>query len=396
MNRFLISLFAVCLSIPVSGWAQTAFTTQSQCDPNTSSYIQCGYFDEGFRDGTGDAQNNRSNDYKRYKDKIDGKRYEDFYRRGYDAGYNSIRPFARWDSSQKSTYDQGYRDGENDRRKNISRLPERYEGQYNRSLEQYYRAGYLDGYDNKGKQYDRPLDASVAGPAFPPTTVNQPVNTPVNTGTTNPWSTPGTNSGSISWSGQVDNKVNIVIQGNTIQNQIVAGTLREGYKNMNGVLPRRPITLFVNKTEGRGTASVIQQPDRSNNYTGIVQVEDSKRGSDDYKLDISWSSGGVTVEEPYEAGRVTWSGRVDQTANIIISGRDVRSEDASATGLRDVRFNISGYLARRPGTITANKIKGRGTVIVSQQPSFENDYTAIVRVIDTEKGDGEYQVEISW
>ena len=92
----------------------------------------------------------------------------------------------------------------------------------------------------------------------------------------------------------------------------------------------------------------------------------------------------------------TWRGRVDQTANIIISGADVDSIDESGSGLTNVNFNITGYLAARPGNVTVRKRRGRGTVTVFQQPNRNNDYEAIIQIFDPDGSDDDYEVEINW
>ena len=358
----------------------------AQCDKTRSSPIQCGYYDEGYQDGAGDGQNNRQNDYRRYRDKIDGRRYESFYRDGYDAGYTSVKPFSRWDSSQRNAYDSGFRLGDNDRRRNVSRLPARYEGQYDRVYEPYYQQGYYDGFDNKPKQYDVPLGGNFpTQPNFPnqpnfPSQPNQPAGTPT---------------GNVSWSGRVDNRVNVIIQGANVRSEDITNSgFQQGYQNINGVLPRRNASVTVNKTEGRGSAMVIQQPSRENAYTAIVQVSDNKSGSDNYRLDINWDS--PNVEEQYQAGRVTWRGSVDQTANIVISGSDVQTQTMSGNPVTSVNFNINGYLARRNGTVSVQKRKGRGSITILQQPTPENDFTAIIQVFDPERRDDNYEVEITW
>ncbi len=384
MGKIMISLCAMILFSGLSVFAQYP-QPYGQCNRSTSTPIQCGYYEEGYQDGVSDAQNNRNNDYKRYRAKLDGSRYENFYKQGYDAGYVSLKPYQRWDKDQKDNYDDGFRDGENDKRRGISRLPERYEGQYNKSYEVFYRQGYFDGYDGKTRQYDMPIGGI---PTYPtnPTNPTYPANP---TGI-------GTATGTINWSGRVDDRVNIVIQGSDVKTQLVSGN--NGQPNeqlMNGVLPRRASIVTVNKTDGRGTAFVIQQPSRENKYTAIVQVFDSKRGADEYRLQISWQSTAL-IEEPYQAGRVTWRGKVDQTANIIISGNDVQTQNISGTGVSSVKYQISGYLAFRPGTVSLKKNKGRGTVSILQQPSAENDYVAIIQVFDADGGYGEYEFDVTW
>jgi hypothetical protein len=389
MNKTIISLWAMILLAGLSVSAQYV-QQYGNCQQTNLTPIQCGYYQEGYQDGANDAQINQENNYKRHRNKLDGDKYENFYRQGYDAGYAAVRPYQRWDKDQKENYDDGFQDGENDKRRNISRLPERYEGQFNKSYEAFYKQGYYDGYDGKSRQYDTPLGG--VQPNYP----NYP-NYPTNPTYPNyPSYQQGTATGTVYWSGKVDDRVNVVIQGSEVRTQIVGGT--SGYatqQTMNGVLPRRAATISVNKTDGRGNATVIQQPNRDNGYTAIVQIFDSKRGTDDYSLQINWQST-APVEEPYRSGRVTWRGKVDQTANIIIAGSSVQTQDASATGLSGVTHNISGYLARRPGSVSVKKNKGRGTVTVYQQPTAENDFVAIIQVFDADKGGGDYEVEISW
>ncbi|MDQ3088620.1 MAG: hypothetical protein M3Q78_08490, partial [Acidobacteriota bacterium] len=121
---------------------------------------------------------------------------------------------------------------------------------------------------------------------------------------------------------------------------------------------------------------------------------DDKGGADNYRLDISWTAGNTI--EPYQSGRVTWRGKVDQTVNISIAGSDVQTQDVSTGRLSNVSFNINGYLARRGGTVSVRKIRGRGTVSVLQQPNEDNDFTAVIQVFDPERGDSDYELEVTW
>jgi len=47
-------------------------------------------------------------------------------------------------------------------------------------------------------------------------------------------------------------------------------------------------------------------------------------------------------------------------------------------------------------TVDVNRKKGRGKVRVIQQPSTDNDFTAIVEIYDNGGGAREYQLEIFW
>ena len=369
-------IFTISFVLLVAFGGISAF---AQCNPASQSLIECGYYNEGYQDGIADAQGNRQNDYRRYSDKFERK-YEDRYRRGYTAGYDSVRRTNRWTYSQRTAYDSGYNLGLTDRRGGQNRSAERTATQYDQNIGLYFQQGYYDAYNNRPKQYDVPINNNNNPPYYPP-------NNPPNYG----------GNAMATWNGRVDGQANIIIRGNTITVEDVSGTgVQTSYQNVAGSLPRRNTTVNATRVSGRGTVTVIQQPDRSNDYTAIVQVADPKGGADNYKVEVTWAGGRSNIEEPYSSGSVSWRGRVDQTANIIINGFDVRTEDASGTGITGVTFNINGSLANRPGTVTARKRNGRGTVTILQQPSRDNDYTAIVQVFDPNGGADDYEVDITW
>ncbi|MEO6589880.1 MAG: hypothetical protein ABIP06_11300 [Pyrinomonadaceae bacterium] len=295
-------------------------------------------------------------------------------------GFSSGSAFAQCERSRLSQiqcgyYNEGYEDGVNDARTNRENNYRRYRNKLDSQLyETYYTQGYDAGYSG--------INSSPNPGPFQLPRPNRPGR--------------GTATGTVDWSGRVDNRVNIVIRGNDITNQQVAGSFNPGYQNMSGVLPRRNSIVSVSKLSGRGTAFVTQQPDRNNDYTAIVQVSDPQRSDDDYRLQIRWQSQGGNSEDRDSRGNVTWRGRVDQTANIYISGSEVDSIDESGSGLRNVNFNINGYLAARNGNVSVKKRRGRGTVTVLQQPGAGNNYEAIVQVFDPDGGDDEYELEINW
>lgn len=353
-------------------------TETSRAQTGDLSPLERGYYEEGYQDGINDAQAGRKNDYKRYKSKFD-RRYESLYKQGYQAGYIYIRPNIKWTSDQKKAYDKGYDYGRDDVRKNISRLPERYEGRYDNRYISYYQKGYYDGYDGRSKQYNTRVDTIDTGsPIY------------------NPFPSNNKAVSGVVWSGRVDDRINISINGASVQTTVLAGSdvSKVDYR-FNNTLPRRAVNVSVRKIRGRGEVFVIQQPSRDNNYTAIVQIFDSNRAADDYQIEVGWEVS--NIEEPYQSGRVNWSGRVDNKVHVIISGDYVRSIDMAGTGMRNVHYNLMGYLARRNGNfVSVRKIKGRGQVAVIQQPSWDNDFTTIIQILDPDRSDDDYQLEISW
>jgi hypothetical protein len=95
--------------------------------------------------------------------------------------------------------------------------------------------------------------------------------------------------GSMNWSGSVDDVAVITIRGRTAISRITSGQpLRNVRYNFNETLPRRNVTVRVNKREGRGSVRVLSQPRSSNNYTAVIEIRDSRGGRDDYRLEVNW------------------------------------------------------------------------------------------------------------
>lgn len=377
MKNYILFLFVLCV-IAFGGVSVSA-----QCDTSTMSPIRCSYYNEGYQDGVSDAQSNRTSDYRRYRSKYIRTAHETVFRDGYNAGYNSSQSNTRWTSSQRSAYNSGYTIGQSDRRRGTQGRSTEGSAGYDQTIGLYFQLGYRDGFENRPREYDVPVGNY---PIYPPDP-----------------GFPGSGGGfnSASWGGRVDDRANIIIQSGSIRSQDASGTgLQVAYQNINGQLPRRAGVVTARKTSGRGSVTVIQQPSRFNDFTAIVQVADTRGGADDYRVEISWGGGGggsgPIVDDPYRSGSVRWTGRVDQTANIIISGGDVYTEDASGTGLSNVNFNITGVLVRRSGSVTARKRSGRGTVRVTQQPTRNNDFTAIIQIFDPGAGSDSYDIDIIW
>lgn len=289
-------------------------------------------------------------------------------------GFGSTAAYAQCDRNASSPircgfYDEGYQDGAADANSNRGNNYRRYQTKLSSQYEEFYRDGYDAGFRSV-----RPRDGGWGNPGR------------------------GGRSGTAAWSGRVDDRANLVIRGGSMRLDHVAGnTTLTNSLDMNGTLPRRNVTVRADRLAGRGDVSVIQQPSRSNDFTAIVQISDTRSGADNYRVEISWEpNSGNEPDEAYRTGSVRWRGRVDQNANIIISGGDVQSEDAAGTGLSNVTFDINGVLSRRSGAVTVRKRAGRGSVTVVQQPSRDNDFTAIIRVFDPGSGADNYELDINW
>jgi hypothetical protein len=96
-------------------------------------------------------------------------------------------------------------------------------------------------------------------------------------------------SGRVYWRGTVDDRVRLVIRERQIETQILGGRpFPDGTFSFTAALPTRTVTVEVNKTKGRGTVRVVQQPTRANDYTAVVEIADNDGGAKEYQLDIYW------------------------------------------------------------------------------------------------------------
>ena len=95
--------------------------------------------------------------------------------------------------------------------------------------------------------------------------------------------------GRVFWRGTVDDKVQLVIRADTVEEHTVSGQENpDGVFSFTMPLPNSPVTVDVNKKKGRGKARVIQQPSSENDFAAIVEIYDDGGGAREYQLDIFW------------------------------------------------------------------------------------------------------------
>jgi hypothetical protein len=103
-------------------------------------------------------------------------------------------------------------------------------------------------------------------------------------GTTSPG-----NAGRAFWKGSVDAKIQISVQGKSINVNTFSGqNYGGGTFSFTSALPRRNVSVEVIKKKGRGEVRVVQQPNRNNDYTAIVEITDTDSGAREYELEIFW------------------------------------------------------------------------------------------------------------
>ena len=96
--------------------------------------------------------------------------------------------------------------------------------------------------------------------------------------------------GKVFWRGPVDDKVQLVIRGDKLEQRIVSGQPQpDGTFSFTAALPAQAVTVSVPRMEGRSKkVTVVQQPTAENDFTAIVEVHDEGGGAREYLLEIAW------------------------------------------------------------------------------------------------------------
>ncbi|HKU73380.1 MAG TPA: hypothetical protein VJR02_05640 [Pyrinomonadaceae bacterium] len=96
------------------------------------------------------------------------------------------------------------------------------------------------------------------------------------------------------------------------------------------------------------------------------------------------------------SGRMTWRGRVDDDVRIRIRGGSADVETIGGTPYYDSQPNFSNSLPLRRVSVRLTKNRGRGDIFIEQQPSRDNDFTAIIRIKDSRGGADNYEFTLDW
>jgi hypothetical protein len=95
--------------------------------------------------------------------------------------------------------------------------------------------------------------------------------------------------GRVSWRGVVDDRVQLVIRGRSIETKTIEGkAFPDGVVNFTTAFPASVVAVDVTKLSGRGTVTVLQQPSRTNEFTAVIEIYDRASGEQEYRLDIFW------------------------------------------------------------------------------------------------------------
>jgi len=106
--------------------------------------------------------------------------------------------------------------------------------------------------------------------------------------------------------------------------------------------------------------------------------------------------GGQYPDSGGRGGRMTWRGRVDDDVRIRIRGGSADVETIGGTPSNDSQPNFLNSLPNRRVTVRLAEKRGRGEIFIEEQPTRENDFTAVVRIRDTRGGASEYAFTLEW
>jgi hypothetical protein len=214
----------------------------------------------------------------------------------------------------------------------------------------------------------------------------------------------------LDWSGRVDSLARISIQGGGAHVTLVGNTdYGTGDLHIRNELPHRDGTVTVQVASGRGDVDVVQQPRADNDYTAIVRIRDHSGGADRYQLTALWTPGSATTSEVAgevehrrdrddnvrQVGLLHWTGNVDKTVVVRWRGDRAMLQNVNGAPATDVRADVAGSgLPDRDVTLRIVKRQGRGDIIIEQQPSSGNNYTAVIRIEDPDEGYGHYDFDV--
>jgi len=88
----------------------------------------------------------------------------------------------------------------------------------------------------------------------------------------------------------VDNRAEVRMRGDNIFVRTLEGARgRDEGSNCSQPLPYNSVAGFeIHQTTGRSLVKLAQAPNRMNNYTALIEIEDRQGGGDDYAFEVSW------------------------------------------------------------------------------------------------------------
>jgi len=91
-----------------------------------------------------------------------------------------------------------------------------------------------------------------------------------------------------------------------------------------------------------------------------------------------------------------WSGGVDREVQIVMRGNQLSTRNVGSSETGRARTRVMMQMPRQDGEVVAQVLNGRGNVDVIQQPTSQNGYTTVIRIVDNAGGSDNYRVTAYW
>ena len=91
-----------------------------------------------------------------------------------------------------------------------------------------------------------------------------------------------------------------------------------------------------------------------------------------------------------------WEGRVDREIQLVVRDDRLVVRRLGANETESGSSRLFSALPRRDGILRLERLDGRGSVDVLEQPSARNGFTAVVRLSDPRSGAGSYRLAAYW
>ena len=193
--------------------------------------------------------------------------------------------------------------------------------------------------------------------------------------------------------------INFTNNSRALRNDIDAVMLAHQFSGASRIFYRMTVDRRRNQ-DLRDAFDVLQNLARSLERNNVQRTNwyNIQRSMNDISRELNYNSpgGGDQYPDTGRGGRMTWRGRVDDDVRIRIRGGSADVETIGGTPYSDSQPNFFNSLPARRVTVRLTMKRGRGDVFIEQQPSRENDFTAIVRIKDSRGGASDYEFELQW
>jgi hypothetical protein len=100
---------------------------------------------------------------------------------------------------------------------------------------------------------------------------------------------PYVGTGTLHWSGDVDETEIIYVHGDQIRDRNVRGKgVSDENVDFQGRLSHGPASVHLLDWDGRGEVRVIQQPNPDNDFTAAIRIHDPQSGQGHYRFTLAW------------------------------------------------------------------------------------------------------------